>query len=169
MHTAYPLWHVSSISITRSSCWLIMLTLFGVNCVLGYTAGICCLDAFLLFCSTPFTKMVTQVRSLNGLICSFWYGDAWIHTPTHHSSLEMYSQICYLIAFMFLYRTLTVSLKSKHTQRLPSFQVKVKDFSCCMSLWYYTELWKWCPIHVQTPWLYILFERECKREKWLKL
>lgn len=96
MHAAYPLWHVSSISITRSSCWLIMLTLFGVNSELGHTAGMCCsgcisIILFTLIYINGHSGLVIQYKNLlKILVCV----DIHTHTcrntqQTHHRVLWM--------------------------------------------------------------------------------
>lgn len=66
-HAANPLWHVSFICITRSSCWLIMLTRFGVICELGCTAGSISIILFAGICINGCQGMVSQCEWAMGV------------------------------------------------------------------------------------------------------
>lgn len=60
MHATYPLRHASTISITRCSCWLMMLTACGLNCEWSRTAGCISISLLLDIYINGYKGLVTQ-------------------------------------------------------------------------------------------------------------
>lgn len=60
MPATYRLWYVSTISITRCSCWLMMLTACGLNCEWSRTAGCISISLLLDIYINGYKGLVTQ-------------------------------------------------------------------------------------------------------------
>lgn len=60
VHATYPLWYVSTISITRCSCWLMMLTACGLNCEWSRAAGCISISLLLNIYINGYKGLVTQ-------------------------------------------------------------------------------------------------------------